>query len=405
MSDLLDHQIRIDNFDDFQRFDDFDDIPAYLNGDQESRQPAVEVALPALPTFLADDWDEETPITLPTLLQVEDGLPLFYAGESHSVSGPGGSGKTWLAAKTMADLVANDPTAVAVFVDYEGNRGSFKERMKSLGVTKAQAGRIAYWSLGESLMKKTPTGKRWLAWLDEHKPSFVCIDSVSKACAAAGINDETNDFQVWDNGVIVEMTQRRITSLRIDHTGHKSIGGSGGSRARGHSTKDQAISGASYLFECREHWTRTSDGSASLKVLKDRHGSHKAGAVAAIITVVVEDEGRKVSMSLKAPTSSDVAVEESKKTLTAPARTARALDALGTWSTKKQVQAWDANHQPNLLDGEPAGPLNTETCFKAMKRLSDDGKLLARSVGGVSVFAPLGCTDELPAKVSEEKPF
>ena len=289
-----------------ERFDNFDpseeckfDGPTYLGGDQRSRN--LKAATPiAQPSFLSDDWDDEVPITVATLLEVQGGTPLLYEGESHSISGPGGAGKSFLAQHAIAQAVATT-RKVCVYVDYEGNRASFRERMKAMGVTKAQSSRIAYWSVGSTLMNNTKDGRKWLEWVDEHHPGFIVIDSVSKACAAAGINDSNGpDYQRWDNGVVVPLTRRRITTLRIDHTGHTTGFGSAGNRERGASEKGQAVSGASYLFEVIDPWSRDSDGSARVVCLKDRHGGRKSGSVSALICVHVEDEGRKVEMSLTA---------------------------------------------------------------------------------------------------------
>lgn len=357
----------------------------------------VRPSLAELPEFLDKDWDEDVPVIKPTILPVAGGHPFFYEGESHSLSGPGGAGKTFLAAFAIASLVRNNKAATAVFVDYEGNRASFKERMKALGVTRSEAARIAYWSLSCSLMSNTASGRAWLNWVDLYLPGFVVIDSVSKACAAAGLNDDNNpEYQRWDNGVIVPLTQRGITTLRIDHTGHASMTGSGGSRPRGASAKTDAVSGAAFLFQPIEHWTRENDGSARIKCLKDRFGHHKAGAIVALLNVIVQDAGRKLTMELVAPASSSSAVEEAGKSLTAPSRVLRALKVLGTWASKKDVQAWDADHRPTKLDGELAGFLNADTCYTAMKRLVKDGAI--KETAGVhgTMFAVLECDDELP---------
>ena len=282
--------------------------PTYLGGHQSSRnvKPATPVEVPV---FLSDDWDEEVSITVASLLDVEGGTPLLYEGESHSVSGPGGAGKSFLGQHAIAQVVAITKE-VCVYIDYEGNRTSFRERMKAMGVTKTQSSRIAYWSVSSTLMNDSRPGRKWLEWVDVHQPGLVVVDSVSKACAAAGINDSNGpDYQRWDNGVIVPLTRRRITTLRIDHTGHTTGFGSAGNRERGASEKGQAVSGASYLFEVIDPWSRDSDGSARVICLKDRHGGRKSGSISAVINVHVEDHGRKVEMSLTAapavPTNAD----------------------------------------------------------------------------------------------------
>ena len=352
--------------------------PAFIQNDKSAQPAPAKPVVPELPEFLFDDWDVETPQITPTICPVEGGHALFYLGESHAISGPGGGGKTWVAADTIGKLVASDPTAVAVFIDYEGNRASFIERLKALGVEKDHAKRIAYWSIGSSLLECSPTGRKWRMWVEEFSPSFAVIDSVSKACAAAGLNDEFNEYQIWDNEVIMWLTARGITTLRIDHTGHRSAGSSGGSRARGSSTKDQAVSGASYLFEVQEHWTRQNNGQATLRCVKDRFGHHRSGAIAAKIAVSVEDDGKKLTITFTAPTAEEEIAQTpapSVPKLTAGARSVKALTALGTWATKKEVQQWDFDNRPLTLDGTPASPLKADTCAKEMDRLATNGEI------------------------------
>jgi len=380
------------------------DGPSYLAGSQNSRIRKLPKLI-EMPTFLSDDWDDETPLIAPELLSIEGGMPLLYKGESHSLSGAGGSGKSWVAQRVIAELVQTT-REVGVYVDYEGNRTSFRERMKGLGVTKDQASRIAYWSVGSSLMQNTAFGAAWLAWIDEHNPSFVAVDSVSKACAAAGLNDEDNpQFQSWDCGVIVPLTMRRITSLRIDHTGHQSVTGSGGSRARGASAKKDAVSGAAYLFEVVDPWTRESCGSARLKVLKDRHGHHKTGAVVAIAEVQVRDSGAHVRIRFVAPASGVGEIEGAKKSLTAPVRVLRAVRSLNSWATKKEIQAWDAANLPLKFDGEPAGFLNADTCYKTAQRLARAGEIRESSSVAGTVFSSLDCDILAPDFEFNEVPF
>lgn len=277
-------------------------FPEYVAGDQSPRPRPVSDPVSGVPSFLADDWDDETPPVEPELLCVEGGKPLLYAGESHAIFGPGGEGKSWTTQHLAAETLRNDPTAIVVFVDYESNRRTLKERMKALGVDKEQAKRLGYWSTSESLMKASPSGRRWLNWVDAHKPSLVIIDSVAKACAAAQLNDESNpEFQAWDNGVIMPLTERRITSVRIDHTGNDSALGGKAQRERGASSKQQTVSGASYRFELISAWTRTSSGSAKLIPTKDREGHRKKGEVAALMHVAVANNGAQVEIRLTAP--------------------------------------------------------------------------------------------------------
>lgn len=256
---------------------------------------------PSGPTFMSDDWDEEVPEKLPTLLPVEGGIPLLYQGESHLLYGEGGTGKSWLCYKACAEEAAAG--RISVIVDYESNRATVRARLKLLGVTKAQAGRIAYWRISGSLMSGDE-GRCLAEFIAKHNAVLVVLDSVSKALAAAGLGEnDPNEYIRWDNAVVVPLTLRGVTSLLIDHIGHQADVPGGGNRraprARGASSKAHQVSGAAYFFETQEHWTKDSNGRATVTCMKDREGTRKVGAVAANVVVTVGD-GR-VDMALHAP--------------------------------------------------------------------------------------------------------
>lgn len=73
----------------------FDEEPDFLGDDAAARSKATAPAAEG-PQFMDADWDDETPMVEPTLMPVDGGLPLLYAGESHMVYGQGGEGKSWL---------------------------------------------------------------------------------------------------------------------------------------------------------------------------------------------------------------------------------------------------------------------------------------------------------------------
>jgi len=191
---------------------------------------------------------------------------------------------------------------VIVFFDYEDDRATFKFRLKALGVTSTEARRVAYWRLSESLMLGSEGGLRWLGWVDEHRPTFVGLDSVSKACAAASLDDERNpEFRRWDNGVIGPLDHRGITTCRIDHTGHDDGPGGPKTRARGASAKKDSVTGVSYLFRANTRWTKFQDGDATITPIKCRCGDMEEDVPVAVMRVSVHDEGAKLDISFEAP--------------------------------------------------------------------------------------------------------
>lgn len=272
--------------------------PTFLvNDGAELRQVAVQDH--SQPTFLDEDWDVETPPVVPALVSVAGGLPLLYAGESHMVYGEGGSGKSFFAAHAAAEVARGG--GIVLLIDYESNRRTVRERLKALGVTREEAGRIAYWKTSASLLDGRPDRKVLDAWIRRAHPSLVVLDSVAKSMAAAALNEsDPGEYIRWQQQVVETWTSQRITSLLIDHTGHQggSRPGSGRPAARGASSKKDQVSGASYYFEVRKHWTRYSDGEATLTVTKDREGHRKAWSLAATLTVMVAEAGKCVNITL-----------------------------------------------------------------------------------------------------------
>lgn len=256
------------------------------------------------PAFLDEDWDVESPPVEPRFVTVLNGMPMLYVGESHMVYGEGGSGKSWFAYHAAAEVAAFG--SVVVLIDYESNRRTVRERLKALGVTREVAGRIAYWKTSESLMSGREGRVVLDAWLARHRPALIVLDSVAKSMAASSLSEnDPGEYIRWQQQVVEPWTSQHITSLLIDHTGHQGANkpGSGRPAARGASSKKDQVSGASYFFEVKTHWTRYNDGEATLTTTKDREGHRKAWTPAATMTVCVADQGRSVRVSLTAPTT------------------------------------------------------------------------------------------------------
>ena len=113
---------------------------------------------PELPTV--DDVDDEwAPIdlaaiateiiagtrtpTLPTIMPVIGGLPLFYGdGRINQLFGESGGGKTWVALATVADVIRGGQRAL--IVDYEDHAAGITERLVLLGCTVDEIRRVDY---------------------------------------------------------------------------------------------------------------------------------------------------------------------------------------------------------------------------------------------------------------------
>lgn len=278
--------------------------PCFLGAASEEPPPAGPlVVATGGPAFLADIWDVQRTRVEPWLLRVVGGKPLLYEGESHSIYGEGGSGKTWVGLVAARDVARSG--RIALILDYESNVDTTVSRLKELGTTRDEASRIAYWAVDDSLMPATPLGGRFWGWVDAHGPAFVLIDSVARALATAGFDENKNsDYNLWDAGVVAKLVRRRITVLTIDHTGHQSGGRTNAAKAIGASSKANRQSGAAYYFEVVRPWTRTSNGIARLTCMKDREGHRSRGEVAAEMHVTVGAGDEQVHVEFRAPARS-----------------------------------------------------------------------------------------------------
>lgn len=250
------------------------------------------------PEFLSDGWDDNTPPVKPTLVAVEGGLPLLYAGESHLLYGESGKGKSFLAYFAAAQVAAAG--GIVVLIDRESNRRTVRDRLKALGVNRAQAGRIAYWKPSGSLMPDQPARSQLDTWLARYDVELVILDSVSKDLAAAGLGEnDPGEYVRWQQHVVEPWTTRRITSLLIDHVGHQ--GSQRLAAPRGASSKKDQVSGMALFFRSVKQFTRDSSGRAELVCAKDREGYREDGKVVAVMHVEVADGGESVTIRLTAP--------------------------------------------------------------------------------------------------------
>ncbi|GGN07725.1 hypothetical protein GCM10009721_39240 [Terrabacter tumescens] len=262
----------------------------------------VEVAAPAednsFPRFLSEAWDDDSPAVRPSLVPVQGGLPLLYAGESHLLFGQSGSGKSWLGYHMAAQVAADG--GIALLIDRESNPRTIRTRLKALGVTRAQAGRIGYWKPSGSLMPGQPARRHLDTWLSRFHVELILLDSVSKDLAAAGFGEnDPGEYVKWQQHVVEPWTGRRIASVLIDHVGHQAPQRI--AMPRGASSKKDQISGSALYFRIVTQFSRASSGSAELVSIKDREGYRQDGEVAAVMHVEVADGGQQVGIRLSVP--------------------------------------------------------------------------------------------------------
>lgn len=172
--------------------------------------------------------------------------------------------------------------------------------------------------------------------------------------------------------------------------------------------------GVVYGWAAVNPWSSVNNGMAVATRIKTRRGEGAKGSVACQMVVNVspvtftDEEGdyesQELRLHFRAATEQKV-TEDARKALSGPERVLRALESLGGWSTKKQIQAWDGEHLPNTAEGEPANYLKVDTCYMALKRLAGQGKVRESVTDYGTVFAVLTCDKAVPENAEDLEPF
>lgn len=218
---------------------------------------------------LTDGGDE---ILTPTVAQREDGVSQLYRGRVNTIFGPSEAGKSWY---TIACLAAEVRAGNNVLVvDLEDDAVGFKQRLRSIGLTPEEAGRVRYlrpWSmLTAATRAKIVTAARGT--------TLTIIDSLDGYLAMQGL-DSNHAVSVraagsWMKSLAVEAD---TAVLLVDHASEK---GDGPSKMQmGSSAKKQFIDGATFRAERMTVWKPGPDTCRTMIMAgKDRHGWAKAHA-------------------------------------------------------------------------------------------------------------------------------
>jgi hypothetical protein len=240
----------------------------------------------------------------PTVLQREDGQGLFYRGRVNGLFGDSGIGKSWVAAWTIADLLAEG--AHCMFIDLEEpSPTSTIGRLLQTGVSdwaldnegKARSAEDARLIIPERLHYYAPTTQFTDSWIteligeiNEHDIAVVFIDSLGEAFALHGVNeDRDNEVAPWFRHYVrplADQTNAAVTT--IDHSTKSRdnpLFPSGSKRKRA------AVTGAMYVVEASEPMTLEQGGRLRLITAKDRHGTYRHGEPAAVLDFRPKPDG------------------------------------------------------------------------------------------------------------------
>lgn len=247
------------------------------------------------PRWLDSDWDSDFVPPVPLWVDVLSGKPLLFPGEAHLLYCRPGKGKTW-SALAMALWMALKGMNV-LYIDYEGTVELIRYRLKCMGASSEAAQHIAY---VKALGPVSGDAARSLAaWVRAHAVKFVVVDSVARALAAGGLDENSNsDLNVFF-GALEEVRATGAALLLLDHVGHRSDGQELPS-PRGASAKVDQVAVA-YYFDQEVAWSSDQPGFANFIVKKDRFGVRVEGDTAARMTVDVAPGSITIRMVKPAP--------------------------------------------------------------------------------------------------------
>lgn len=223
---------------------------------------------------------------------------LIYEERINALNGESGSGKSWVALHTAAEVLKQG--GHAIYVDLEDHSTSIVARLKALGCDRPQiVEQLTY------IRPDRPMSPEAMAYVEgviaARQTVLVVIDSVGELMALQGC--KPNDDDAVAN--LYRAIPRRLADLGpavllVDHvpksTERAPLYGIGSQRKRA------AIDGASYMVEpVGGGFAAGKPGKVKLVTAKDRNGWYPTGSTAAIVHIDSSPGGDSVTIAVKAP--------------------------------------------------------------------------------------------------------
>ncbi len=211
---------------------------------------------------------------VPQHLHVEDGMPLFYPGRLHSIFGPPGGGKTWVALCALVERVKAGEHVL--MIDWEDAEQGTTQRLMQLGCTPDELEVLFdYRNPSTSLLY----GFQTLVECDTPW-RLIVMDSAGEALAAQGVelNDDTGTAQWMQLAKKLARRPDTPSVVMLDHV--PKAGDEPAKYAIGSQRKLAAITGASYRCDTLIEPAKGKPGKLKLVVAKDRLGNRAKGTTA-----------------------------------------------------------------------------------------------------------------------------
>lgn len=236
----------------------------------------------------------------PTIGKREDSQCLIYKAKVHAINSPSEAGKTFIALAICAQETAQGHHVA--YLDFEDSDIGIVERLRDLGVEKRTIKRFFhYFRPDEPLVKDAEN--EFQETLASYDPvTLAVIDGVTEALAMHGFNVDSSNTDIANFMAMLPrpLTRAGIAVLALDHVTKIVAEGRQKSRfAMGPQHKLSGSDGVTYSLENVRHFSRGHDGSATLKVNKDRPGWVRANAPGDVAAKVRFVGGEKGAMTVE----------------------------------------------------------------------------------------------------------
>jgi hypothetical protein len=278
-----------------------DNKPFYDEPRDESPAPEIRVSS-WLPIDLGPVLRGEYVAPVPTILERDDGVALFYRYCLNGLIGESESCKTWIAAVAIVQELRRGEHVI--LIDYESSFDFIVERLQALGASDDQITErfsyiqpeVKFGELEQVLVFEECIDKRGA-------PSLVIIDGITEAFSQAGLNpNEGVDVANYFAGAPRWFAKLGAAVVLVDHVTKSSD--TRANYAIGSERKKSGLDGAAYMIDLLTPFGRGKTARVKLTVSKDKNGSVRqysnTTGVIAMIELVSSLDG-SITTTIEAP--------------------------------------------------------------------------------------------------------